>query len=305
MNKNVRDISIFAIAAAVVMAFIFYTADLSKKTAAQEAAVRIAAEDARIATENARIKAEKEKAGFVNLESEIKSYLASDESRIGLIYYDLTLGTSIEMNPDMEFAAASTVKVPMNMALMNLAQKGSIDFESSMEYTESDYEGGTGILQGKDRSDPIPLRTLSEYSIVYSDNIATQMIIRKIGRDVMYDSFSKMAGREVARTGNMTTAADNAAYLKRLYANPDNNPYYEFLITNMKNTIFHDRIDKYIPQELAAHKIGNYASYVNDVAIIYTERPYVLVVFSNGVSDAPEKIAQISKMIYEYQAGLE
>lgn len=304
MNKKLKGISLFALAAVVIISVAIAGVNLSKKHAAEEAAAKIAAEKARIAAEKA-LKAEQEKEAFSDLQSELNEYIGSDKIRIGLIYYDLEIGNSIEMNPDMEFAAASTVKVPMNMALMNLAQKGSIDFESSMEYTESDYEGGTGILQGKDRSEPIPLRTLSEYSIVYSDNIATQMIIRKIGRDVMYDSFSKMAGREVARTGNMTTAADSAAYLKRLYANPDKNPYYEFLITNMKNTIFHDRIDKYIPQELAAHKIGNYASYVNDVAIIYTERPYVLVVFTNGVSDAPEKIAQISKMIYEYQAGLE
>jgi len=298
MSKHVRDLSLFALAAAVLLTFAIYNANLTKKHSAEVAAARIAAEDA-------RKKAEKEKADFMNLESELKSYIASDETRIGLIYYDLTIGTSIEINPDMEFAAASTVKVPMNMALMNLAQEGTIDFESAMQYTEADYEGGTGILQGKDRSEPIPLRTLSEYSIVYSDNIATQMIIRKIGRDLMYDKFSEMAGREVARTGNITKPADNAAYLKRLYYNPEKNQYYDFLVTNMKNTVFHDRIDKYIPQELTAHKIGNYGSYVNDIAIIYTKRPYVLVVFTNGMSDAPEKIAQLSKMIYEYQSGLE
>ncbi|HEY5575180.1 MAG TPA: serine hydrolase [Clostridiaceae bacterium] len=303
MNKKLKGISLLTLAAVILISVAVVGVNLSKKHAAEEAAAKLAAEKTRIAAEKA-LKAEKEKEAFSDLQSQLNSYIGSDKSRIGLIYFDLEVGTSIEINPDMEFAAASTVKVPMNITLLDLAQKGVIDFDSSVQYTESDYEGGTGILQGQDRTKPIPLRTLSEYSIKYSDNIATQMIIRTIGRDRMYDTFSKIAGHEVAETGNLTTPANNAAYLKRLYTNPNNNPYYAFLIANMKNTIFHDRIDKYIPQEITAHKIGNYSSYVNDIAIIYTKRPYVLVVFTNGVADAPEKIAQISKMIYKYQIGL-
>jgi beta-lactamase class A len=304
MNKRLKGISLFALAAVILISVAIVGVNLSKKHAAEEAAAKLAAEKARIAAEKA-LKAEQEKEAFSELQSELNAYIGSDKSRIGLIYFDFEVGTSIEINPDMEFAAASTVKVPMNITLLDLAHKGTIDFDSSVQYTESDYEGGTGILQGQDRSKPIPLKTLSEYSIKYSDNIATQMIIRTIGRDRMYDKFDEMAGKAVPRSGNLTTPAYNTAYLKRLYSNPDNNPYYEFLITNMKNTIFHDRIDKYIPQEITAHKIGNYSSYVNDIAIVYTKRPYVLVVFTNGVPDAAEKIAQISKMIYKYQSSLD
>lgn len=301
MRKKTRRAILLALAAIMLIPAGIYFADQLQKKAAAEAAAKLAAEKARIAAE----KAAKEKADFENLQVKLKDYIGSDESRIGLVFYDLTTKAAIEINPDKEFAAASTVKVPMNIVLLDLAQKGTIDFDSSMQYASGDYEGGTGILQGKDKSDPIPLRTLSEYSIVYSDNIATQMIIRKIGRELMYDKFSVMAGEEVQRTGNLTRPSYNAAYLKRLYENPDSNPYYAFLIANMKKTIFHDRIDKYIPQDITAHKIGNYSSYVNDIAIVYTKRPYVLVVYTNGVPNAAEKIAQISKMIYEYQSALE
>jgi len=303
MNKRLKGISFFALAAVILISVAIVGVNLSKKHAAEEAAAKVASEKARIVASKA-LKAEQEKESFSDLQSELNSYIGSDKSRVGLIYYDLEIGTSIEINPDMEFAAASTVKVPMNITLLDLAQKETIDFDSSIQYTEDDYEGGTGILQGQNKSKPIPLKTLSEYSIKYSDNIATQMIIRTIGRDRMYDYFDKMAGQDVPSSGNMTKPAYNAAYLKRLYTNPDNNPNYAFLITNMKNTIFHDRIDKYVPQEITAHKIGNYSSYVNDIAIVYTKRPYVLVVFTNGVPDAAEKIAKISKMIYEYQIGL-
>jgi len=298
MSKHMKDFLLFALAAVIIFSFSIYRGQQSKASLKQ-------AEAAALAAENAKKQAEKEKAGFLNLESQVKAYVKDYEDNIGLCYFDLTTEKSIEINTSKEFAAASTVKVPMNLVLLNLAQEGKINFDSSMEFQGSDFEGGTGILQTQNLTGPIPLKTLSKYSIVYSDNIATQMIIRKIGRERMYDSFEELLGREVPRKGNLTTTANAADFLKLLYKNPDNNPYYAYLIENMKNTSFHDRIDKYIPQEITAHKIGNYGSYVNDIAIIYTGRPYILAVYTMGLREPEEKIAQISKMIYDYQSGLE
>jgi len=298
MSKLIKDFSLFALAAVIIFSISIYQGQQSKTSVKK-------AEAAALAAENANKKAEKEKAGFLNLENQVQTYVKDYEENIGLYYCDLTTGNSIEINTSKEFAAASTVKVPMNMVLMNLAQDGKIDFEGSMEFQDSDFEGGTGILQTQDLSAPIPLKTLSKYSIIYSDNIATQMLIRKIGREKMYDSFEDLLDRDVDHEENLTTAKNAADFLKLLYKNPDNNPYYAGLIENMKNTAFHDRIDKYIPEEITAHKIGSYASYVNDIAIIYTDRPYILVVYTMGLREPEEKIAQISKMIYDYQSGLE
>ena len=69
----------------------------------------------------------------------------------------------------------------------------------------------------------------------------------------------------------------------------------------MKNTIFHDRMDKYIPHNLVAHKIGNYGAYINDVGIVFTERPYIFVMYTYGNSNGYEDIARISEIIYNYQ----
>lgn len=55
-----------------------------------------------------------------------------------------------------------------------MVKEGRNSVDKSILYNaKTDYEGGTGILQGKDKSKPIPLQTLSDYSIMYSDNIAT------------------------------------------------------------------------------------------------------------------------------------
>jgi beta-lactamase class A len=100
---------------------------------------------------------------------------------------------------------------------------------------------------------------------------------------------------------NYTTPSNSAALLKLLYKNSSNNQYYNNIIYNMKHTIFHNRIDKYIPESITAHKVGDYEHYVNDIAIVYAHHPYILTIFTNNVSNANEKIAQISKIIYKYQ----
>ncbi len=77
-----------------------------------------------------------------------------------------------------------------------------------------------------------------------------------------------------------------------------NLPEFNHLIEVLTKTEFHDRLDKYIPQEIVAHKIGSNESYIHDVGIIFSDSPYILVIYTNGLAYPDEKIAQISKAIY-------
>ncbi|MBL4934332.1 serine hydrolase [Clostridium sp. YIM B02515] len=235
------------------------------------------------------------------LEDQIKSYLGKNIDNVGISYYDINSGKQIIINGDKTFLAGSTVKVQMNMVLYDMFQKGQISSSESLKYTPDCYEEGTGILQGQSLISPIPIQTLSDYSILHSDNIATNMIIKKLGYQNMRNLIDEKLGHATDHSENYITANDETALLKLLYSNPENNPFYSKLITNMKITDFHDRIDLYIPQEIAAHKIGDYSNYVNDVGIVYTENPYILSVYTQGVSNASEVIGHISKMIYDYQ----
>lgn len=307
MNKKITYFAFFSLVAIIVLSFSVYFSNQSKTNAQ---GTNTSSSNKSVATttkaeEDAKKLVAEENAQFAKLESEIKAYIGTNERKFGLYYYDLNSGKTIEINSNKEFAAASTVKVPMNMVLLDMVNQGKISLNETMRYNKStDYEGGTGILQSKDLSKPIALKTLSEYSIIYSDNIATHMIMRKINKNYMRDSFDKMLGHKTTRTGNVTTAKDSGTFLKLLYNNPNKNPYYSELINYMKRTSFHDRIDKYIPQNITAHKIGNYGAYVNDIAIVYTNRPYVLVVLTNELPESSEKIAHISKMVYDYQTAL-
>ena len=218
-----------------------------------------------------------------------------------MVYYDINSKKSIEINADKQFVAASTIKVPINMLMYDMIQDKKIDINEKLKYEECDYEDGAGILQGTDLSKPIAIKTLSDYSIIYSDNIAINMLLRKVGNENRYNYIEKIIGHPTVHKGNNTTPKDSFKILERLYSNPENNKYYSAMIETMKKTEYHDRIDKYIPKEIVAHKIGDFAEYVNDMGIVCKDNPYILVVFTKEIPEANEVIGQVSKMIYDAQ----
>jgi beta-lactamase class A len=234
-------------------------------------------------------------------ESAIESYLGNNLNNVAIVYYDIDSKQQISINPDKVFLAGSTVKVQLNMVLADMFQSGQASESETLTYKPSDYESGTGILQGTDLSKPYPITTLSDYSILHSDNIATNMLIDRIGYQNFRNAVDVKLGQTTDHSGNYVTAQQETTLLTQLYENKNNNPYYSHIIEDMKNTDFHDRIDKYIDHSIVAHKIGDYSNYVNDVGIVYTSKPYIVSIYTQGVPNADEVIAQVSKMIYNYQ----
>lgn len=209
------------------------------------------------------------------------------------------------MNEENLFLAASTSKLQMNMLAYQAVENKKLALNQSIRYQTEDYETGTGrLLSDYETSDAIPLSTLLDYSIKYSDNIAKNMVMRTLGGSVSVRTMTnKMVDTTTDTSGNWITPEEEFKVLLKLYQNRED-PYYAHLIEVMKNTIFHDRIDKYIPQAIVAHKIGDYSMYVNDVGIVFTQKPYILVVYTKSLpglanKQPSEKIAGLSKLIYE------
>lgn len=236
------------------------------------------------------------------LEKRIRKLVGTNNiNKFGMVYYDINSKKTITINKDKQFVAASTVKIPINMLVYDMIQDKKININEKIKYDKDDFEEGAGILQGEALCEPIAIKRLSELSIIYSDNIAVNMLLRKVGSENRYKYIEKIVGHPIVHDGNNITPMDSSKILERLYLNPNNNKYYSTMIKTMEKTIYHDRIDRYIPKEIVAHKIGDLAPYVDDTAIVYKDNPYILVVFTKDISNADELIGQVSKMIYDAQ----
>ncbi|MGL4774299.1 MAG: serine hydrolase [Clostridium sp.] len=256
--------------------------------------------------EEARIRKEKEEELQVKIDeiidSEHEKVVQAIESEVngnnnyGVYYQDLVAGKVYEFNGTKDFIGASTVKVPLVIGVADLIQAGKLSPDDTVKFIQADYEGGTGILQGSEElNKPIKISRLIEVTITHSDNIATQML-QRVSTSITTVINTK-TGINRKTGGNYINAKQLGILLKILYENKNNNPQYDVIIDHMKKTVFHDRLDKYVPYEIVAHKIGDNGGYAHDTGIIYTDRPYTLTVLTDGIGS--ETIAKMNKSVYD------
>jgi len=245
---------------------------------------------------------------YAVLEEQIESYLASQEGHYGVYFVSLTSGEELGINENDEFFAASTIKVPVNLYLYTQFAEGKADPNKKLVYTEKYLEAGTGKIQYDPLGGEYTLRTLSRLSIEVSDNVAVNMLIAYLGRSKMLDFEESIVGHPVNRARNISTPKDMGMYLETILDFEQEYPELgQELIGYLENTVFNDRIPKYLPENVSvAHKIGTWpeTGSSHDIGIVYAKRPFVLSVMSENVSDpnqASEVIGQISKMVYDFE----
>ena len=207
------------------------------------------------------------------------------KDNLSLYYYNFNTNEEYSYNGDTYYVAASTTKIPLSMSAADDAFNGLYSIDSEIEYLESDYEEGTGVLYYQDYINSVTVDEAINLSIVYSDNI-TKNMLRRIVSTSTYDYINNITGDVLSNSNeNKYTAKQLGEVLKKLYINENNNPYYDNILEYMKESIFHDRLDKYIPYEDVAHKIGNYYRYYHDMGIVYGKEDYVLVIMTKDIGE--------------------
>lgn len=251
-------------------------------------------------------------AQYVPLQEQLSRLLEKERGTYGIYLLDLKSGQSMGINHQLAFHAASTFKLPLNIYLYEQIAAGKVDPDRKLVYQKIHYEGGTGLLKEKEVGSRYDIETLARYSIVYSDNVATNMLLSYLGQKNVKDFMRAAGGSLVYEDKNITCPRDMALYMKRLLdfaaVHPDEG---NRLIGYLKNTVFNERIPRLLPRGVqVAHKIGNWppTGTYNDVGYIeHPRRPYILAIFSKrtpGAARAYTVISQISKTVYDYQNSL-
>ena len=86
---------------------------------------------------------------------------------------------------DEPFVAASTIKLPILVALHDAAARGVLRLDSRLRLRPEDQVTGSGVLQLLSPGVRLPLRDLAELMIAVSDNTATNMLLRRLGTEAV------------------------------------------------------------------------------------------------------------------------
>ncbi|AKM83167.1 hypothetical protein A2422_00590 [Candidatus Woesebacteria bacterium RIFOXYC1_FULL_31_51] len=214
-----------------------------------------------------------------NTKKQFKS-LTDDYSGIYAFYiYDLNGNYFYGENYQEKMQAASLIKLPVIYLTYLESQKGNLDINEYRSYLEA---------MGK-----------------RSDNQAFIKMVSILGKENINKAIINLGMSKTSLEENITTPEDIGLFFKKLknyeILNKENtDEFLEFLT----DTSFEKWLRPGIPSEIRlAHKYGREVHAVNDAGIVFSDKPFVLVIMTDGVveSEADKIFPELSKLLYNDQ----
>jgi beta-lactamase class A len=233
---------------------------------------------------------------------------------VAVMARDPVSGFLLEINPDLRFHAASTMKVAVLIELGRRVDAGEVRWTDSIPVKNrfaSLADGSPFTLDPHDDGDSTvyaaigarwSLRQLATRMIVRSSNLATNLLIerldpvrvtagiRRLGADSMVVLRGVEDGKAFAKgLNNTTTARDLATLLlaiedRRAVSAASTREILAMLLAQE----FNDGIPAGLPPGTrVAHKTGEITATWHDAALVYPPdgRPYALVVLTRGIPE--------------------
>lgn len=99
----------------------------------------------------------------------------------GVYILDLGDGNYVNLNADLTFSAASTIKIPILVAFLEEVDRGNIRFDELMTLKKEHIAEGSGDMQFLAPGTQMSAMEVATNMMIHSDNSATNLIIEKLG----------------------------------------------------------------------------------------------------------------------------
>jgi beta-lactamase class A len=258
----------------------------------------------------------------------IQRLIAASGADVAVAFRTLDGRDELLIQPDVPFHAASTMKVPVLIELFRQARAGTLSLDDRItiaNHFHSIVDGSPFTLDTADDSDAevykhvggqMSYRDLAEAMITVSSNFATNLIIEHLGAKSIQKTTDAMGagGMRVLRgvednkafakgLNNSTTARALLTLMETIARGKAVDAVAsEQMVAILKRQTFNDRIPAGLPPGTpVAHKTGEITKIQHDAAIVYGERPFVLVILVRGIED-PKRgsalAADITRVLY-------
>jgi len=211
--------------------------------------------------------------------SEVESLTKDLRGDYGFYVYRLDSKESYGIKRDEVFPAASLIKLPVMLTAYQEAEKGNLELNDYREMVEA---------MGK-----------------RSDNAAFNQLVNLLGEEKIQATIDNLGMSKTSFENNDTTPADIGLFFKELYGGEIiSDEHRDEILDFLTETEFEDRIPAGIPSEIrVAHKIGNEIGSFSDAGIVFSQKPFILVIISKNAreSEANQVLPRISQAAWEFE----
>ena len=237
--------------------------------------------------------------------------------RVGIAIEDLATGMTSGVNASANLPAASTIKIPVMVEVFRQMELGRLDLNTVVHLQSRDRDWGWGDLADERPGAHRTIKQLLWLMITRSDNTATNMLIRKVGRTHINATMAKLGLhttylgdylrsetdtiRYALRTSprDMVSLLDNIAR-NRLIDEWSSREMLAILTGQTHNGLLPEPLPKNVK---IAHKTGSLHDTLNDVGIVYQDgEPYIIAVMTTQLPDLDlgrSFIRKVSRLAYE------
>lgn len=249
----------------------------------------------------------------VGLEKIVQNILGKENENFAIVIFNIETGERYYLNEEKTFDTASLYKLWVMAVSFQQIELGFLNqtdvLSDSISSLDKKFNLTTNEKEAGDQVISWPVENALENMITISDNYSAYLLTQKIGIQKISDFLSKQGFSEskvgTTNSGPKTSASDMAIFLERLvngrFGNQEDT---ETMVKLLKSQKVNTKLTKYLPSTVViAHKTGELGSFSHDVGIAYLPNGnYIFVAMSktNDQLDANEKIAKISKEVYEY-----
>ena len=209
----------------------------------------------------------------------------------------LTTGKEAGLNENQKMYAASVMKLPYLYSVQEKINQGDYQLDTKLKYVSevNDFPGsykpeGSGSLPKTADNKEYTIKDLITKTAKESDNVAHNILayyITNKSDEAFKKEMATIAGEEWDVTDKLASAKMAGQVMETIYHQNG------FVLESLSKTSFDDqRIAKNISVNVA-HKIGDADEFKHDTAIVFTDSPFIISIFTkNSDYDTISKIAQ-------------
>lgn len=257
------------------------------------------------------------------LETYLRGELDAFPGRAALLMAEAESGRVLHAaDPDVQVVSASTIKVPILCAALELCRRGELSLSQLVPIPEDRICPDTSVFEEGNRQEAgYPLWELLYWMIVLSDNTATNAVIHLLGYDVV-NGWCRAHGLERTRLeremldwdaiaagrNNYTSPADQCRVYRLLYRGEVLTPELrETAMDFLRRQRHMDGLMRYIPDNITVAHKGGCLDYLDHDAGLFLlpRRPYFLGIFTwegpsvEGDPRQRQLIGRLSKAVYQ------